>query len=505
MEVAGFSRALKLRGRGERGVWEQAVMARGLGWLYIAGAVIGSVSLMLPRAPGTDLGALELNILLAFSGGVTVLVFFPRLPRWTFHVALLAGTALITRAIYYSGEGVSYYGVWYLWAALFGFSFFKRSQAVAQVGVAGAAYAVVLAIRHEPGGEARWVTTIASLLIAGVFIDALVRRVRAQHNSAVQSAESLAAVVDAMQRIFQHPTAEATRADLCSTALQVTRADSVTLWEPQTDGRLARSATASKETARRMLYARETDPGAELAYASGEARFEHLDVTGEADAVASRRFGCARWQPVVRDERPVGVLAVYWLDPADPLQEHVASTVGLLAAQAAIAIERAELLARLERVARTDELTGLPNRRAWEETLPREMARAAREQWPLCVAMLDVDGLKRVNDTYGHHAGDQLLKQNAAAWNSTMRQVDMLARYGGDEFAAIFTGCDLDDAQRIVERLTDATPDSHTFSVGVAEWDGVKSAQELVAQADGILYTAKNQRPDVRARSESPR
>jgi diguanylate cyclase (GGDEF)-like protein len=357
----------------------------------------------------------------------------------------------------------------------------------------------VLLVRHEPGAEARWVTTIASLLIAGVFIDALVRRVRRQHNAAVENAESLTVVVDAMQRIFQHPTADATRADLCGTALQVTRADGVALWEPRPDGVLVRSATARRETLGPALSGYETDAGAEATFASGEARFASLEDVRGGDAEFGEGHGSARWQPILRDGTPVGVLALYWQGAAAPREKHVESTVELLAAQAAIAIERAELLARLERAARTDELTGLPNRRAWEEELPRELLRAKREGSPLCVAMLDVDGLKRVNDTHGHHAGDQLLKQNAAAWSSAMRQVDLLARYGGDEFAAILPGCGMEGAQKIVERLIGCTPEGHTFCVGIAEWDGIQDAHELVALADSDLYKAKGQRPDAQA------
>jgi diguanylate cyclase (GGDEF)-like protein len=122
------------------------------------------------------------------------------------------------------------------------------------------------------------------------------------------------------------------------------------------------------------------------------------------------------------------------------------------------------------------------------------MARAKREHWPLCIAMLDVDGLKKLNDTRGHHAGDQLLKQSAAAWSSALRPVDRLARYGGDEFAAVLTGCRLDDAQRLVDRLVDVTPEGHSFSVGIAEWDGIQDAHALMAVADGDLYRAKRAR-----------
>jgi diguanylate cyclase (GGDEF)-like protein len=185
---------------------------------------------------------------------------------------------------------------------------------------------------------------------------------------------------------------------------------------------------------------------------------------------------------------------LYWLTPVAVPEQNVRATIVLLAAQAAIAIERVELLARLERIAHTDELTGLPNRRAWRDELPREMARAKREHWPLCVAMLDIDSLKQINDTRGHHAGDQLLKQNAAAWSSALRPVDLLARYGGDEFAAVLTGCRLDDAQKLIDRLVEATPDDHGVSVGIAEWDGTQGVHALMAEADARLYAAKGAR-----------
>jgi diguanylate cyclase (GGDEF)-like protein len=485
------------RDRADLAVAEPAVMARSLGWLFIAGATIGLISLFLPLAPRTNVGALGVNIGLAYLGGVIVLTVFRRMPAWTFHIVMLAGTAIITRAVYYSGQGVSYYGIWYLWAALFAFSFFRRSHATAHVGVVGAAYAVVLAVRHEPIAQGRWVTTIASLLIAGVFIDALVRRVRRQHRQAADDAENLAAVVDAMHRIFQEPTADATRVDLCSTASGVARADSAALWEPRPGGgALVPAAVAGEKIIAHELLLKDPQIGAAHAYVTGQPCFARLGSQhgDELDPSLHGTVHCALWQPVVRDQTTVAVLALYWLAPVAEPKQNVRATIVLLAAQAAVAIERVDLLARLERIAHTDELTGLLNRRAWREELPREMALAKREHWPLCVAMLDIDGLKKLNDTRGHHAGDQLLKQNAAAWSSALRPVDRLARYGGDEFAAVLTGCRLDDAQKLIDRLVDATPDDHSFSVGIAEWDGTQDVQALMAEADARLYAAKGAR-----------
>jgi diguanylate cyclase (GGDEF)-like protein len=493
--------------RAEFAVSEPAVMARSLGLLFLGGATIGLISLFLPRAPHTNVGALGVNIGLAYLGGAIVLTVFRRMPAWTFHIVLLAGTALITRAVYYSGDGVSYYGIWYLWAALFGFSFFRRSQATVHVALVGLAYAIVLAVRHEPTAQGRWVTTITSLLIAGVFLDALVRRVRRQHQQAADDAENLAAVVDAMHRIFQAPTADATRLDLCSTASRVGRADSAALWEPGTsDGSLVPAAVAGEKISADEFPLGDRPTGAALAYVTGQPSFARLDDRHgfELDPGQRGKVRCALWQPVLRDQTPVAVLALYWLTPVAAPEQNVRATIVLLAAQAAVAIERVDLLERLERIAHTDELTGLPNRRAWREELPRELARAKREHRPLCVAMLDIDGLKKLNDTSGHHAGDQLLKQNAAAWSSALRPVDLLARYGGDEFAAILTGCRLDDAQKLIDRLVEATAHDQSFSVGIAEWDGTQDVHSLVAEADARLYTAKGARRDSSSHPADP-
>jgi len=148
-------------------------------------------------------------------------------------------------------------------------------------------------------------------------------------------------------------------------------------------------------------------------------------------------------------------------------------------------------VAQLEEMAMTDVLTGLPNRRQWEEQLPRELARALRHQEPICVAMLDLDQFKQYNDERGHLAGDRLLKQAASTWRAGLRPYDLLARYGGEEFGLILPGCPLNYALRIVERLRAATPGGQSCSVGIAEWDRQDHAEVLVGRADAALYEAK--------------
>ena len=116
----------------------------------------------------------------------------------------------------------------------------------------------------------------------------------------------------------------------------------------------------------------------------------------------------------------------------------IAHLVGRLRASLAA---HAEATRRLAEAADTDELTGLANRRAWQREFERELARAAREEADVCVAILDLDRFKDFNDTYGHHAGDARLREAAAAWRAELRGGDLLARYGGEEFAILLPRC----------------------------------------------------------------
>ena len=154
------------------------------------------------------------------------------------------------------------------------------------------------------------------------------------------------------------------------------------------------------------------------------------------------------------------------------------------------AIEINRLVSRLEGLARTDPLTGVPNRRVWEEELPRELERARRTGAGVCLAMIDLDDFKAYNDRFGHQAGDLVLKEAASAWRAEVRSTDLLARYGGEEFVLLLPACALDDAIRIVERLRKVTP-LVTCSVGLACWDYQEGGAELVQRADQALYVAK--------------
>jgi diguanylate cyclase (GGDEF)-like protein len=153
--------------------------------------------------------------------------------------------------------------------------------------------------------------------------------------------------------------------------------------------------------------------------------------------------------------------------------------------------QRERLQSQLGAMARTDALTDLPNRRAWDEALERELAMAGRTGAPVSIALLDLDHFKEFNDLNGHPAGDTHLKDAAILWGARLRSTDMIARYGGEEFAVLLTATDAHDAHSVMESLRACVPSGQTVSAGVAQWDGEESGAELLVRTDRALYEAK--------------
>jgi diguanylate cyclase (GGDEF)-like protein len=202
----------------------------------------------------------------------------------------------------------------------------------------------------------------------------------------------------------------------------------------------------------------------------------------------------------------VGVAAVYLLPtlligglsyPSGGWRAGMLLTV--LAAATGFAIMRllervGRLVHRLEELASRDELTGLPNKRAWQELFEHELAMSRRSGEPLTVALLDLDSFKQYNDEHGHLAGDRFLSEAAAAWRGALRDTDVLARWGGDEFGLLLPRCTHSDGEVIVARMRESLPKAR-FSVGIVEWDGRASTEELLAGADAALYRSKRAEP----------
>lgn len=156
----------------------------------------------------------------------------------------------------------------------------------------------------------------------------------------------------------------------------------------------------------------------------------------------------------------------------------------------------------LEDLTRTDPLTGASNRRYLDVELPREISRAERTSAPLCLAMLDLDHFKPFNDTFGHPAGDALLRELVTAWRDELRPVDLLIRFGGEEFIVVFPASDLEQTEVAVERLRSLVPQGQTCSAGIAERLPGEDGSELIARTDLALYAAKESGRDRTVRAD---
>ncbi len=161
--------------------------------------------------------------------------------------------------------------------------------------------------------------------------------------------------------------------------------------------------------------------------------------------------------------------------------------------------ESARLLEEMQRLAVTDPLTGLFNRRRLAEALEKEIDRARRYDRALSLVMVDLDNLKRINDTHGHQAGDQVLRDAAKAISTGARRSDLVTRYGGDEFLILLPEADVKAAARVAKRICNqigrlSTKDYDlSASAGVVQWDHVYATPAAFIRAvDKVLYDAKS-------------
>jgi diguanylate cyclase (GGDEF)-like protein len=263
------------------------------------------------------------------------------------------------------------------------------------------------------------------------------------------------------------------------------RADVAELWEPSPDGPRLAATTEDDRFSR----------------AAPEIAAEVIQ-TGRAAQVASGTGGPVLAEPVQRGRKTVGALLVRWRRPVDEIDAYSRGCLTLLAAQAALAIERDDLAEELARQAETDPLTGVANRRGLARSLERDLAAARRTGRQLAVAVVDLDHFKAFNDTHGHPTGDLLLRNSVRAWRGHLRAGDLLARYGGEEFVVVLPEAgDAASAVRAIERVRLATP-GVSASAGVAIWDGREPAAHLIRRADGALYEAKRSGRDCTVLAE---
>lgn len=445
---------------------------------------------VLPADGSTDVGTLAWSagasgVLIAAAVGVP----WSRLPARAGVIVPLGAFVVVALTRDATGGVASGYAPLVLLPILWTALYCGRAELWAAIGGTALVLFVPLATLGPPNypssswrGAVLWVVIG---LLAGTSIQSLVARARQR----TADVAALGAVTRALT-VGADP-----RPELCAAAQLVTGAAFATLFEPR-DGILVATAGTGGVDATGLRI----DPSAEVS-ATAEAwrTGERIYIPNvRSDPRASSRLAeltgatAALFQPVTREGRRTAVLVAGFTRSRPRMPELALYMVELVAAEIAAALDRADLVELLAAQARTDPLTGAANRRSWDEQMAREVARARRAGEPLTVALLDMDHFKAYNDTFGHDAGDVLLRDLVVAARGELRPEDVIARWGGEEFAIALPRCALEAASEVASRLLAIVPGGQTASIGLTEAGPLDTPRSLIGRADRALYAAKD-------------
>ena len=315
------------------------------------------------------------------------------------------------------------------------------------------------------------------------------------------------ALIEAMQRLQVHKSAEALGAAVCEAALEVTSGRSAVLirWLPQDAYGLVQYASRELALEPGMIIGKDTLVGRTcrdgLPLLLHDARAVTRSEPAYTASLSYRPIPSLVVVPVVVEQRVIGAIVVEGAEPASIGVEE-ARNVGLLAAVARAFLEKVWEIEEVSQRARTDGLTGLYNRRYFDEQLRRVIAETDRFGGTSSLILVDIDDFKAVNDNYGHEAGDAVLRQLGKILSDGVRTVDVCARYGGEELVILLPQTPIGGATELAERLRTAvvdravlfegTPIRVTASFGIAGYpETVPHGDWLFPAADRALYQAK--------------
>jgi GGDEF domain-containing protein len=449
---------------------------------FLVAMVVTFAAVRLPAAHRDEseiliAGALNLALVLA----VAVLPW-NRLPRSAELLPPLLYMVVITLMRDALGGAVSAYSTLLilpvLWLAMYG----TRTQlAVGVLGVAVLLVMPILLIGSPTYPDEEWRRALLWVTVSGIIglaVHDLVEQVR-------QRAAALHTVSEAVGRRTREIE---TRSAICEAAKANAGADYAFLLEPDPNARrLVTTAATAGAAEGTEIYLNDASAPAARTYQSGREHFQHeveqSPVQNEGGSPTP--VGSVLWHPVPGHESTIGVLAVAWVERVKRLPETLPAVMEALAAEAAGVIERTTLLLKLENVVKDDSATGLPNERAWEEEVPRELSRARRQGTPLSVVVLDLGDFELTSDGQLGSSDRRLLQEAAERWSAELGPSDFLAhRDPPGRFSVLLPNVDADDAESTALRLQAAAPPKRPCTVAVATWNGFELPAALVERAE---------------------
>ena len=434
--------------------------------LFLAGGTLGIVTVLVPHADEINEDMYLLLSGLGFAGAGAVWALRRRLPAWGYQWVSAFGVAMVGLSVYFSGEATGSAvenELLFLWPILYAGYFFSRRGMAVQLGLVGLVYAAALmALDVGNPGVARWIGAMGTLIAAAVFVKYL--KERNDRNLSLQEA-TIESTTDGILVVDGDGDWETFNRNF------------VEMWRLPDEIVGARDDDAAIEFVLDQLE----DPPAFISgvrelYNTPDA--ESYDELNFKDGRVFERYS----QPQRINGRSVGRVWSF----RDVTQRKLAE-------------------ARLQHLADHDALTDLLNRRRFEQELQREVEQSGRYGRGGALLLLDLDNLKEVNDTHGHHWGDELIRSAARLLSSRIRSSDTLARLGGDEFAVLLPEADELRARKLAEevleifrrhsiRTDDGVLEIRT-SIGVVGLDAVVASgrEAPLVAADNALYRAKHE------------
>jgi diguanylate cyclase (GGDEF)-like protein len=439
---------------------------------------------------------------------VAPLVRWSVLPRWALLAPPVAADLVVAVLRHAQGGSTSGYSPLFILSAVWVGLTLRRREVVAMAVCTTALLAVPIAVFGAPDyPDTGWRGAVLLTIVAAVVgfgANLVVAEQRRQASLARSHARELDEIVATQTKIA---TAEFDLERVLDTIVQeaqrLAEADAAVVELPDANELIYR-AVAGTATTHRGLRVKMDGAIAGRSLLSGETYIvDDSEHDARVDREACRAVGARSMVvvPLLHDGRAMGVLKVYSAS-AGSFGDATARVLRVLAGIIGTALVRAELMRELQAQAATDELTRLPNRRALFNHLELAIARARRSHLPLAVVVIDVDGLKEVNDRQGHRAGDRLLADAATAWGSLVREVDVVGRIGGDEFAIVLEGADERTLGEVIARLEAS---GIRASAGGTLWNRLEPAEALVARADAEMYAQKRTRYESRPNKELSR
>lgn len=456
-------------------------------------AVAAAAAVLLPPAianQAASLGAVGLILVIVVAGAALP---WGRWAAWTESLPAFAFFAVVVLLRHAQGGGGSDFGpitvLPIFWLALFGTRRLLYLGSVTTLLIFIAPLLLIGAPDYPVSDWRRAGLWVLAALFVGPAVQGLVDEVH-------RRSADLELVGQLMREL---PRDADVRDALCRAARESTAADFAVLMEETAPGLLTLVTTDGVALSPMSVEMGVEPTAAGIAFLSHQPYFvpdmaDDPEVSARLVQATGARSGL--FQPLRLDGRVLGVLVLGWCEPLPDPGGRVRRLAQILALDAANALARADLVARLDAEAKVDPLTGTLNRRQLSTELHREIDRSERTHQPLSVAMLDLDHFKIFNDTFGHPAGDRLLTEFATAIKGELRSVDVVARYGGEEFLLLLPSCGPEMAAVVANRVRRSVPHGQTCSLGVATYEAGEPQDRLIARADAALYRAKREGRD---------